>query len=38
MAYREVTMIEIKEILRLWLAGVPKRRSGNVEIRPAGER
>jgi transposase len=24
MAYREVTMIEVKEILRLWLAGVPK--------------
>lgn len=26
MTYREVTMIEVKEILRLWLAGVPKRR------------
>jgi hypothetical protein len=26
MAYREVTMIEVKEILRLWLSGVPKRR------------
>ena len=26
MAYREVTMIEVKEILRLWLAGVPKQR------------
>lgn len=26
MAYREVTMIEIKEILRLWLAGVAKKR------------
>jgi transposase len=26
MAYREVTMIEIKEVLRLWLAGVPKKR------------
>lgn len=24
MPYREVTMIEIKEILRLWLAGLPK--------------
>jgi transposase len=24
MTYREVTMIEVKEILRLWLAGVPK--------------
>ena len=26
MAYREVTMIEIKEVLRQWLAGVPKKR------------
>ena len=26
MAFREVTMLEIKEILRLWLGGVPKRR------------
>ena len=26
MAYREVTMIGIKEILRLWLAGVAKKR------------
>jgi len=26
MAYREVTMIEVKEILRLWLARVPKQR------------
>jgi transposase len=26
MAYREVTMIEVKEILRLWLAEVPKKR------------
>jgi transposase len=26
MAYREVTMIEIKEVLRLWLAGLPKKR------------
>ena len=26
MAYREVTMIEIKEVLRLWLAGMPKKR------------
>jgi len=26
MTYREVTMIEVKEILRLWLSGVPKRR------------
>lgn len=26
MAYREVTMIEVKEILRLWLAGVPTQR------------
>ena len=26
MAFREVTMLEIKEILRLWLAGVPKKR------------
>lgn len=24
--YREVTMNEIKEVLRLWLAGVPKKR------------
>src|SRR5690606_15457554 len=28
MTYREVTMIEVKEILRLWLSGVPKRRIG----------
>lgn len=26
MAYREVLMIEVREILRLWLAGVPKTR------------
>src|SRR5512137_560910 len=26
MAYREVTMIEIKEVLRQWLQGEPKRR------------
>ena len=26
MAFREVTMLEVKEILRLWLTGVPKRR------------
>jgi hypothetical protein len=28
MTDREVTMIEGKEILRLWLSGVPKRRIG----------
>ncbi len=26
MAYREVTMLEVKEVLRLWLDGVPKTR------------
>ncbi len=26
MAYREVTMIEVKEVLRLWRAGTPKKR------------
>lgn len=26
MAYREVTMLEVKEVLRLWLGGVPKKR------------
>ena len=26
MAFREVTMLEVKEILRLWLAGAPKKR------------
>jgi len=26
MAYREVRVIEIKEVLRLWLAAVPKKR------------
>ena len=26
MAYREVTMLEVKEVLRLWLAGVAKKR------------
>lgn len=26
MAYREVTMVEVKEVLRLWLAGVAKKR------------
>jgi transposase len=26
MAYREVTMVEIKEVLRQWLSGVPKKR------------
>src|SRR5258708_34898821 len=25
MAYREVTMLEVKEVLRLWLRGVPKK-------------
>ena len=25
MAHREVTMLEVKEVLRLWLAGVPKK-------------
>ncbi len=24
--YREVTMIEVKEVLRLWLAGMPTKR------------
>jgi hypothetical protein len=26
MSYREVGMVEVKEVLRLWLAGVPKKR------------
>ncbi len=26
MAYREVTMIEIKEVLRRWVSGTPKKR------------
>jgi len=26
MAYREVTMLEVKEVLRLWLAGVRRKR------------
>ena len=26
MPYREVSMVEVKEVLRLWLAGVPKAR------------
>jgi hypothetical protein len=26
MAYREVTMVEVKEALRQWLLGVPKKR------------
>ena len=26
MAYREVTMLEVKEVLRLWLSGVQKKR------------
>jgi len=26
MSYREVTMMEIREVLRLWLGGVPKAR------------
>jgi transposase len=26
MAFREVTMLEVKEVLRLWLLGVPKKR------------
>jgi hypothetical protein len=26
MAYREVTMVEVKEVLRLWLAGGKKKR------------
>ena len=28
MAYREVTMFEIKEVLRLWLAGSAKKKIG----------
>jgi hypothetical protein len=27
--YREVTMIEFREVLRLWQEQVPKKRSGN---------
>ena len=27
MAYREVTMLEVKEVLRLWLSGVHKKRT-----------
>lgn len=35
MAYREVTMIEIKEVLRQWLAGVPKKRiAGRLGLDP----
>ena len=26
MAYREVAMVEVKEVLRHWLMGVPKKR------------
>jgi len=26
MGYREVTMVEVKEVLRLWLGGVAKKR------------
>ena len=26
MAYREITMIEIKEVLRRWISGIPKKR------------
>jgi hypothetical protein len=26
MAYREVTMVEVKEVLRQWLGGEPKKR------------
>jgi hypothetical protein len=26
MTYREVTVLEVKEVLRLWLSGVPKKR------------
>jgi transposase len=26
MAFREVTMLEVKEVLRLWLGGAPKKR------------
>ena len=26
MAFREVTMLEVKEILRPWLLGVPKKK------------
>ena len=26
MAYREVTMLEVKEVLRLWVSGVRKKR------------
>ena len=26
MAYREITMIEIKEVLRRWVSGIPKKR------------
>jgi hypothetical protein len=27
MAYREVTMVEIKEVILLWRAGIKKKRS-----------
>ena len=26
MAYREVTMVDVKEVLRLWMEGVPRKR------------
>jgi hypothetical protein len=32
LAYREVTMIEIKEVFRLWVSGTPKKRIA-VEVR-----
>lgn len=35
MAFREVTMIEVREVLRLWVAGVPKKRiAAQVRIDP----
>lgn len=35
MAYREVTMIEIKEVLRRWVSGTPKKRiAAQLELDP----
>jgi hypothetical protein len=37
MAYREVTMLDVKEALRLWLGGLPKKRMALQLLDDGGE-
>jgi len=39
MAYREVTMVDVKEVLRLWMAGVARKRiAAQLGLDPKTER